>query len=136
LHSQLHYLHLQSNDVVYVEVTKPKTSVFTSTTMRTSTITCMKSYAALTFRHMTVVRPFLVTSLHQQSTGHGLKGIILMLFWIVGEWEFVVQFYCSRVYFILMDCQINSHFAKIFFMYHIDPMKLLSFSEMFLIYWL
>ena len=74
------YLHLQSDFVVYVEITKPKTSIFTSTTVRTSTIACVRSYAALTFRHMIVVRPFLVTSLHQQSTRCGLKGIISMLF--------------------------------------------------------
>jgi len=94
----------------------------------------MKTYTALTFRHMIAVRPFLVTSFCQQSTGCGLKAIISMLFSIVGDWEVVVQFYCSRVCSILMYCQINSHFVKIFFMYHTDSMKVLSFSGMFLIY--
>jgi len=65
---------------VYVEITRPKTSVFSSTTVRTSAIACMKCYAAFALRHMIVVRHFLVTSVYQQSTGCGLNRIISMLF--------------------------------------------------------
>jgi len=83
---------------------------------------------------MIVVRHFIVSSAHQQSTGCGIKGIISMLFCIVGEWEVVVQFYCSRVYSFFIDSQINSHSAKIFFVCHTHSMKILSFSELFLIY--
>lgn len=112
---------------MYVEKTGPQTSVFTSTTVRTSTLARMKSYAAFTFRHITVVRHFLVTSVHRQSTGCALKGIISMMFWIVREWEVIVEYCCSRLYCVLMDCQINSHFVKVFFVYHTDSMKLFEF---------